>query len=99
MATVKQQRRRVWIWQARKKTEQQSNRNERQAMKKHYNIYVPAFIYDDLKIGTIDYNPTNNEATLQLDGEKERYFASVAAAMNCVKQSHPHAYIEERRCV
>ena len=68
-------------------------------MKKHYNIYVPAFVYDDLKIGTIDYNPTNNEATLQLDGGKERYFASVAAAMNCVKQSHPHAYIEERRCV
>ncbi len=68
-------------------------------MKKHYTIYVPAFIYDDLKIGTIDYSPTNNEAILQLDGTKPRYFASVAAAMNCVKQSHPHAYMEERRCV
>ena len=68
-------------------------------MKKHYNIYVPAFVYDDLKIGTIDYNPTNNEATLQLDGEKERYFASVAAAIRYVKQDNPYAYIEERRCV
>ena len=29
MATVKQQRRRVWIWQARKKTENPNDRNER----------------------------------------------------------------------
>ena len=68
-------------------------------MKKHYTIYVPAFIYDDLKIGTIDYSPTNNEAILQLDGTKPRYFASVAAAIRYVKQDNPHAYMEERRCV
>lgn len=68
-------------------------------MKKHYTIYVPAFIYDDLKIGTIDYNPTNNEAILQLDGTKPRYFASLSAAMRYVKQDNPYAYIEERRCV
>ena len=68
-------------------------------MKKHYTIYVPAFIYDDIPTGTIDYNPTNNEAILQLDGAKPRYFASVAAAIRHVKQDNPYAYIEERRCV
>lgn len=68
-------------------------------MKKHYTIYVPAFVYDDLPIGTIDYNPANNEAILQLDGKKPRYFASVVAAMNCVKQENPGAYLDERRCV
>nr|DAP34766.1 MAG TPA: hypothetical protein [Caudoviricetes sp.] len=68
-------------------------------MKKHYTIYVPAFIYDDIPIGTIDYSPTNNEAILQLDGTKPRYFASVAAAMRSVKQDNPDAYMEERRCV
>ena len=68
-------------------------------MKKHYTIYVPAFVYDDLPIGTIDYSPTNNEAILQLDGAKPRYFASVAAAIRYVKQDNPHVYIEERRCV
>ena len=68
-------------------------------MKKHYTIYVPAFIYDDLKIGTIDYNPTNNEAILQLDGAKPHYFAGLSAAVRYVKQDNPYAYIEERRCV
>ena len=60
-------------------------------MKKHYTIYVPAFIYDDI--------PITNEAILQLDGAKPHYFASVAAAIRYVKQDNPYAYIEERRCV
>ena len=68
-------------------------------MKKHYTLYIPMFVYDDLAIGTLDYDPMRNAAVLQLDGAKPRYFASVAAAMNCVKQENPGAYLDERRCV
>ena len=64
-------------------------------MKKHYTIYVPAFIYDDLKIGTIEYDPTRNEAVLRREGKPERYFASVNAALNCVRQEHSNAYLDE----
>ncbi|WP_311419706.1 hypothetical protein [Kingella denitrificans] len=68
-------------------------------MKKHYTLYIPMFVYDDLPIGTLDYDPMRNTAVLQLDGAKPRYFASVAAAIRYVKQDNPHVYIEERRCV
>ena len=64
-------------------------------MKKHYTVYVPARIYDDLPVGTIEYNPTRNEAVLRREGRPERYFASVTDALNCVRQEHSNAYLDE----
>lgn len=64
-------------------------------MKKHYTVYVPGWIYDDLPVGTIEYDPTRNEAVLRREGRPERYFASVPAALNCVRQEHSNAYLDE----
>ena len=68
-------------------------------MKKHTPRCIPMFVSDDLATGPLDYAPMRNAVVLQLDGARPRYFARVAAAMRYVKQSHPHAYMEERRCV
>lgn len=64
-------------------------------MKKHYTVYVPGWIYDDLPVGTIEYDPTRNEAVLRREGKPERYFASVNAALNCARQEHSNAYLDE----
>ena len=69
-------------------------------MKKHYTVYVPGWIYDDIPVGTIEYDPTRNEAVLRQEGKPERYFNgpyAPYAALRWVRQNeYPCSYIEER---
>ena len=71
---------------------------------KHYTIYTfEAWQHKDIPavpVGTVDYDPTRNEAVLRQEGKPERYFNgpyAPYAALRWVRQNeYPNSYIEER---
>lgn len=62
---------------------------------KTYTVYLPAHVYDPIPIGKLTHQATSNTAIFYPDGKPEIRYASVAAALNCIKQIYPTAFLEE----
>lgn len=60
-----------------------------------YTVYLPSYTHDPLPIGSIDYRPASNQAVLRLDGDPDKTFGSVAAAMKSVRNQYPGAFLED----
>ena len=68
---------------------------------KHYTIYTFEAWKDTppVPVGTVDYDPTRNEAVLRREGKPDRYFNGPYTpfiALRWVRQNEcPNSYIEE----
>lgn len=60
-----------------------------------YTVYLPAHVYEPVPVGKLTYQPTTNTAIFHADGKPEIHYASVAAALNGIKQIYPNAFLEE----
>lgn len=62
---------------------------------KTYTVYLPAHVYEPLPVGKLTYQATSNTAIFYPNGKPEIRYASVAAALNGIKQIYPDAFLEE----